>query len=168
MSARHLTAACACGTVVFETVGEPIATAVCYCDDCQAAAGRIEALPGSGSFRQSDGGTPFVVYRKDRIRCTRGASSLVKMKLRENSATNRWLAKCCNSVMTLDFDDSKHWVDVYGARIQPSAPRPQMLLCTKFAPRTPANPDRIPSYPGYAPRLLLKLLAARVAMLFSR
>jgi hypothetical protein len=164
----RLTALCSCGAVEIEAVGSPIATVVCYCDDCQSAATRIEAMPGAPSFRQRDGGTPMLVYRKDRVRCTRGESLLTKLKLRDGSATNRRLATCCNSVLVLDFDDSKHWVDIYGARVKPIAPKPKMLVCTKFAPGAPANPDHIPAYPGYAPRLIFKLLAARLAMLFSR
>jgi hypothetical protein len=139
-----------------------------YCDDCQEAAKQIEAMPGAASFRQSDGGTPFVVYRKDRVRCIRGETLLTKLKLREDSATNRRLARCCNSVMVFDFDDSKHWVDIYRARVQGVAPKPEMLVCTKFLPETPKNPDQLPAYSGYSHRFILKLLLARIAMLISK
>ncbi|MPZ57129.1 MAG: hypothetical protein GEU91_11660 [Rhizobiales bacterium] len=168
MSGRRLRVICSCGAVEFEAVGKPIVTAVCYCDDCQAAARQIEAMPGAASFRQSDGGTLLVVYRKDRVRCVRGEALLAKMKLRNDSATNRTLATCCNSAITLDFDDSKHWVDIYGAPVQSIAMMPEMLVCTRFAPDIPTNPDRKPAHPGYPPRFVLKLLAARAAMLFSR
>jgi hypothetical protein len=132
------------------------------------AARQIEAMPGAASFRQSDGGTLLVVYRKDRVRCVRGEALLTKLKLRVDSATNRRLATCCNSAMILDFDDGKHWVDVYGARVQSAALKPEMLVCTRFAPDAPANPIQTPAHSGYPPRLVLKLLSARVAMLFSR
>jgi hypothetical protein len=168
MSTQRLTASCSCGAVEFEAVGRPISTVVCYCDDCQAAAKQIEAMPGAASFRQSDGGTCLVVYRKDRVRCVRGETFLAKLKLRSDSATNRRLAACCNSVIVLDFDDGKHWVDIYSARVQGIEPKPQMLVCTKFSPEKLTNLDQIPSYSGYAPRFILKLLVARVAMFFSK
>jgi hypothetical protein len=168
MIAQRLTAQCSCGAVEFEAVGKPIATVVCYCDDCQAAARNIEAMPGAASFRLSDGGTPLVVYRKDRVRCVQGETKLTKLKLRDGSATNRKLATCCNSVMVMDFDDAKHWADVYRLRVQKDAPKPEMLVCTKFATGEPANPDNLPVHRSYAPGFLFKLLAARVAMLFSR
>jgi hypothetical protein len=168
MSAPHLTAECACGAVAYEAVGRPIATVVCYCDDCQAAAARIEAMPGAAPFRRGDGGTPMSAYRKDRVRCVRGEPLVTGLKLRDGSPTNRRIATCCNSVMVLDFDDAKHWVDLYAARMASATPKPEALVCTKFAAEAPENPDGTPAYPGYSPSFLFKLLAARIAMLFSR
>jgi hypothetical protein len=166
MSAERLTAACACGAVELEATGKPIIGVVCYCDDCQAAARQIEALSGAAPFCQSDGGTPFIVYRKDRVRWIRGEQQLTKCKLREGSATNRWVAGCCNSVMLLNFDDAKHWVDVYRARAIGNTSEPDARVCTRFAAAelAAAGPPR---YAGYPPGLLFKLLGARIAMLFS-
>ena len=48
---------CTCGAVQCVATGDPIGTAVCYCDDCQAAAKQIEALPGAATVMDSDGGT---------------------------------------------------------------------------------------------------------------
>jgi hypothetical protein len=168
MIVERLAAQCSCGAVEIEAVGKPIVSVVCYCDDCQAAARNIETMPNAASFRLNDGGTPLIVYRKDRVRCVRGEAKLTKLKLRNGSATNRRLATCCNSVMVLDFDDAKHWVDIYGFRVEKDAPKPEMLTCTKFAAGEPANLDNLPAYSGYPPKLIFKLLAARVAMLFSR
>jgi hypothetical protein len=162
-----LTATCACGNVEIEAIGRPIAATICYCDDCQAAGEQIEAMPGAPPFRAGDGGTGVVVFRKDRVRWIRGESLLRKIKLRAGSPTNRQLATCCNSAMVLDFDDSKHWVDIYSARVKGTVPRPEFLVCTKFAANSVANSDRVPAYPGYAPRFLIRLLRARIAMLFS-
>lgn len=144
-----------------------IAAPVCYCDDCQAAGQQIEAMPSAAPFRTVDGGTAFVVFRRDRVRWMRGESLLKKLKLRAGSPTNRQLATCCNSAMLLDFDDSKHWVDIYSARVKATVPRPEFLVCTKFAADSLANSDRVPVYPGYALRFLIRLLRARIAMLFS-
>jgi hypothetical protein len=70
--------------------------------------------------------------------------------------------------MVRDFDDSKHWVDIYRLRVRDDAPKPEMLVCTKFAAASPENTANLPAYSGYPPRLIFKLLAARAAMLFSR
>ena len=70
--------------------------------------------------------------------------------------------------MVLDFDDAKHWADIYSARVKENAPEPEMLVCTKFAAQPPRNVRALPAYRGYAPRLLIRLLKARIAMLFSR
>src|SRR6516162_5374363 len=113
MTSAPLRATCACGKVEIEAVGPPIATASCYCDDCQEAARKIEAMPGAPAFRDGDGGTPMVVFRKDRIRCVRGGELLTSLKLRETSPTNRRIATCCNSAMLLDFDKFMHWSDIY-------------------------------------------------------
>jgi hypothetical protein len=164
----RLIASCACGQVEIEAVGAPISSTICYCDDCQAAAALIEAMPGAPSFREPDGGTFLIVFREDRVRCVRGEANLKKLKLREDSPTNRKLALCCNSVMVLDFDDTKHWSDIYGARVNENVPEPEMLICTRFAAQPPNNVRVLPTYPGYAPRLMIRLVKARIAMLFSR
>jgi hypothetical protein len=162
-----LTAACACGAVAFEATDRPIAAVVCYCDDCQAAATEIEARPGAAPFRQADGGTPLVAFRKDRVRCLRGEPLLTTLKLREGSPTNRKLASCCGAVMLLDFDDAKHWVDLYAARLGADRPTPEMLICTGFARGPVAAPEGAIAAKGYPPRFMFRLLAARVAMLFG-
>ena len=168
MTDHRLTASCSCGKVELEATGRPIASVICYCDDCQAAAREIEAMPGAPRFREADGGTPLIAFRKDRVRWMRGDSLLKKLKRRDGSPTNRRLATCCNSVMLLDFDDSKHWADIYGARVRGNAPKPEMRLCTKFAAQPLSKTHDAPSYPGYPARFLLRLLAARLAMLLSR
>jgi hypothetical protein len=166
---ERLIASCACGNVQLEANGQPIVGAVCYCDDCQAAAEKIEALPGAAPLRQSDGGTAVIVYRKDRVRFTQGASQLKKWKLREGSAANRRIATCCNSVMLIDFDDAKHWVDVYRVRVSSDVlPEPELRVCTKFAAPGVAQAAGPPAYAAYPFRFVLKLIKARVAMLFSR
>jgi hypothetical protein len=111
-----------------------------------------------------DGGTAYVVYRKDRIECSSGKEHLQSLKIRPDSVTNRVVATCCNSAMYLGFDDSKHWVDVYRSRVQGVVPPLQMRMCTKFKAAPDDTPTEIPSYPGYPVALLARLLAARIAM----
>jgi hypothetical protein len=160
-----LTASCACGSVAFEGRGAPIVTLVCYCDDCREAARQIEALPDAPPIRDADGGTGYIAYRKDRVRCTKGESLLKNHKIKEKTPTNRVIATCCNSAMLLAFDDSKHWADLYRARVE-GAPPIEMRVCTKFA--TGDVPNDVPAYPGYAFKFISRLLAARIAMMFGR
>jgi hypothetical protein len=157
-------AACACGSVELEASGIPITSVVCYCDDCQKGSGHIESLPNAAPVLDPDGGTAYIVYRKDRIRCSRGAALLQSYKIRAESVTNRVFAACCNSAMFLNFDDSKHWVDVYRGRLLGEAPPVQMRLCTKFRRAAGEIPHDAPNHPMWSFRLLSKLLIARLAM----
>jgi len=162
------TARCACGGVEVEATGRPIASVVCYCDDCQEAGRQMEAMPHARPFRDPDGGTGYVVYRKDHLSVLKGAALLKKHKLDGKSPTNRVFASCCNSPMLLNFDDGKWWVDVYRARYLGNAPPVQMRVCTKFKSENANIPNDVPSYPAYPFRFVAKLLGARIAMLVSR
>ena|SRR5258708_16861796 len=159
---------CACGHVAVEAVGTPITSVICYCDDCQEGARQIQSLPNAASIQDRDGGTAYLVYRKDRVRCLKGASLLRPHKIRENSATNRVIATCCNSALFLNFDDSKHWVDVYRSRCQGAVPPVQMRICTKFRPEGRTIPTDVPGYSRYPMSLLMKLIVAKAAMLIHR
>lgn len=163
-----LRARCACGKVVLEARGRPIASAVCYCDDCQEAGRQIEALPGAPPVLDPDAGTSLVMYRRDRLDCVEGADLLKPMKVRPDTPTNRHVAGCCNSVMYLGFDDSKHWVDVFRARIEGEPPPIEARMCTRFLPPGTEVPKDAPSFAGFSPKVVLKVMAARLAMLFGR
>ena len=162
------TVKCACGSVTVETTGAPIITGVCYCDDFQEGGRRIEALPNAAPVRDPDGGTPYVIYRKDRVKVTGGADKLVRYKLNEKSATNRVVAACCNSAMLLNFDDAKHWADVYRHRFAANAPPIEMRVCTKFSTDPGDLPNDVPNYPRFSFKFLGRLLTSRLAMLIGR
>ncbi len=161
------TSQCSCGQVAFEAAGAPILSAICYCDSCQAGARQIGALPGAAPILTADSGTEYVLYRKDRVRCTKGAGLQRKLKLTEATATNRVVSTCCNSAMLVNFDDSKHWVSMYRPRFGAGAPPPALRICTKYRPPGPALASDLPNYPGYPPGFIVKLIAARIAMLFG-
>lgn len=163
-----MTATCACGSVELTAFGRPIASCVCYCDDCRKGADRIESLPNAGAVSDPDGGTAYILYRKDRIECSRGAGLLRSYKLKETSATNRVVAACCNSAMMVNFDRGPHWVSAYRARFRGELPPLQFRTCTRFKPDGAVLSDDVPSYRGYPPGLIVRLLAARVAMLLGR
>jgi hypothetical protein len=161
-----LMARCGCGRVEVLAAGVPITSTVCYCDDCQAGARQIEALPNAGRVREPDGGVGYLVYRKDRVRIQRCAALLTAYKIREKSATSRMVATCCNAAVILTFDDSKHWVNLFRSRIVGTAPPVQLHICTKYRAAHVVDAT-VPAFSGYPARLLAKLLAARVAMLFG-
>lgn len=168
MAAKQIhTARCSCGGVAFEATGAPILSADCYCDSCQEGARRIEALPGAPKVLSADGGTGYVLYRNDRVRCAKGVALLKNHKLTPGSPTNRVIATCCNTAMVVGFDDSKHWFSMYRARFAGDAPPPALRVCTKFKPAGTVLANDIPNHAGYPPGFILKLVAARIAMLFG-
>ncbi len=149
------------------TIVQRFVRTVCYCEDCQKAADQIEALPNAGAIRDPDGGTAYILYRKDRFACSKGAELLKSYKLNETSVTNRMVATCCNSAMFLKFDRGPHWVSAYRARFRGDLPPLEARICTKSKPRDTVLLNDVPSYPRYAPGLAVKLLASRVAMMLG-
>jgi hypothetical protein len=70
--------------------------------------------------------------------------------------------------MFLNFDDGKHWVDVYRSRFDGELPPVQTRICTKFKPSNQTIPSDVPIYPGYPFKFIVKLLGARVAMVLQK
>lgn len=167
LSKHPVTVRCSCGSVEFEALGEPILSAVCHCDDCQRGARQIEGLPQASPVLDPYGGTEYVLYRKDRFRCVKGAAQLCDYKLRDASPTRRVVAGCCNTAMFLDFQKG-HWYSVYRARLGGDGPPPEVRIQTRFKPEGPAIPDDVRSYSTYPLWFIGKLMLARAAMLFSR
>jgi hypothetical protein len=155
---------CVCGNVAFEAIGAPITSVACYCDDCQEGARQIQLLPDAVSIQDPDGGTAYIAYRKDRVSCLRGASLLRHHKIKEHSTTNRVIATCCNSAMLLNFDDGKHWIDLYRSRCQGDVVPVAMRICTKFKRDGSPIPTDVPQYSRYPVSFMMKLLLSRIAM----
>ena len=122
---------------------------VCYCDSCQEGSRQIEALTNAVPILGPDGGTAYVLYRKDRVKYLKGAELLKGYRIDEKSTTSRVVAACCNSAMVMKFDDAKHWVPVYRGRFQGDVPPLQWRICTKFKPGNARIPNDIPSSPTY-------------------
>lgn len=160
-------AECLCGAVAILLRGSPIGSLTCCCDTCQEGSRLIESLPGAPAIREPDGGTAYVLYRKDRVEYTKGNELLKDYILEQNPKTNRVVASCCSSPMLMRFDDARHWTPVYRARLGASALPVQMRICTSFLPDKDAASNDVPSYADYAPGFMMKLLASRVAMLFG-
>ncbi len=106
---------CPCGATAFALSGEMIVATECHCTSCRRAGERMEALPGAAEVRAPNGGTPFVLWRKDRVSCRRGAEHLRSFRLASDSPTERVVAACCNAPMYLSFKHG-HWLSVYAKR----------------------------------------------------
>jgi hypothetical protein len=158
---------CACGKVQWQAIGAPIAAVACYCDDCQQGSRQIEALPNAPAVADAQGATQYLLYRKDRLECSKGRELLRAFRLREKSPTKRVVASCCNSAMYLDFEKG-HWLSVYRARFSAAAPPLQMRIQTRFRPSNREALSDLPAHPGFPLRLISKLLFARVAMLLPQ
>jgi hypothetical protein len=158
---------CRCGKVRLEFAGEPIITGICYCSSCQEAGRLHQALAGADTVLGADGGTDYVLYRKDRVRCLAGRDQLDENRLKPESPTRRLNARCCNTAMFVDFTKG-HWLTVYRGRAPADAPPPAMRMMTASRPEGAKLPDDLPDYPGYSGKFMLKLLGAWLAMGFRK
>lgn len=159
-------ASCVCGRVRLKLAGDPILSAACCCADCQAGGALIEARPGAAPIRDEFGGTPYLIYRDDRFRCEAGADALEGVKLSDDAPTTRYVASCCNSGMYLKHGPG-WWTSVYRSRVADDPPPLKLRNKTAGLPPGVTLPKDIPNYPGFPPQLILRLLAARLAMMFS-
>jgi hypothetical protein len=164
---KSLSAACRCGKVVLEATGVPILTTSCYCTSCQQAGQAFEKMPSAPALRDADGGTPFILYRKDRVRCVSGLEHLEERRLKPDSPTRRVFATCCNSAMFLDFTKG-HWLSLYRNRFAAGAPPLEMRVMTKERRADVALQGDVPNHDGYPGSFMLKLIGAWIAMGFRR
>jgi hypothetical protein len=160
-----MTASCRCGAVALEVIGPPIVTAGCYCQSCQAAGEQIERLAGAPPMLDADGGTAFVLQRKDRVRCVRGGERLEAHRLKPDSPTRRMVATCCNSAMFLEFSKG-HWLSLYRGRLPEGAPPLEMRVMTADRREGVELPGDIPSYATHSGKFMWRLLSAWAAMGF--
>lgn len=122
---------CTCGNVTIALDGPPILTAECHCTSCRDAAGRLAPRP---PVQEENGGTRFVMQRKDRVRVLKGADHLASFRLTPKSGTQRIVATCCAAPMWLEFRGG-HWLSIYAARWPDgSAPAPALRTMTRDAP----------------------------------
>jgi len=110
-----------------------------------------------------DGGTGVLLYRKDRVQCVMGLEYLEEQRLRPESPTRRVVTTCCNSAMFLDFTKG-HWLSMYRNRFPTDAPPVEMRVMTKDRRAGVELADDIPNHDGFSGRLMLKMIAARIAM----
>ena len=163
----NFTAACRCGKVVLEAAQAPIVTVSCYCTSCQRAGHAFENMPSAPPVLDAGGGTPVVLYRKDRVRCIHGREFLEERRLTPNSPTRRVFVTCCNSAMFVDFTKG-HWLSLYRSRFGSGAPPVEMRVMTSERQSGADLNQDVPNYPGRPAGLMWKLIAAWAAMGFRR
>src|SRR6202012_3778796 len=157
MTNERTSASCRCGKVELQIVGTPILRGICYCPSCQEAGRRHQAEQGADSVLADDGGTDYVLYRKDRVRCVKGGDLLEERRLKPDSPTRRMHARCCNTAMFLDFTKG-HWLTVYRGRLPDDIPPPAMRMMTAERPDGVILSDDMTNYPGHSGKFMLKLL----------
>jgi hypothetical protein len=167
MTNERTSAACRCGKVELQIVGPPILRSICYCASCQEAGRRYQAAPGVIPVLAADGGTDYVLYRKDRVSCVVGGDLLEERRLKPDSPTRRMYARCCNTAMFLDFTKG-HWLTIYRGRLPGDIPPASMRVMTAERPEGVILRDDMANYPGRSGKFMLKLLRAWMAMGFRR
>ncbi len=150
-----------------QAAGRPILTASCYCRSCREAGSGFEQLPAAPPVLTPDGGTDYLLYRKDRVQCLTGPEHLGEHRLKPDSPTRRVIATCCNSAMFLDFN-SGHWLTMYRNRFASEAPPVEMRVMTQDRREGVVLADDLPNYDRHTGKSLLRLLAAWIAMGFRR
>jgi hypothetical protein len=167
MTNERISAPCRCGKVELEIVGAPILRGICYCASCQEAGRLYRAAPGAESGLVEDGGSDYVLYRKDRVRCSQGGELLEERRLKPDSPTRRMYARCCSTAMFVDFTKG-HWLTVYRGRLPNNIPPATMRVMTAERPEGVILPDDMANYPGRSGKFILKLIGAWMAMGFRR
>ncbi len=164
MPSSPMRLSCACGQFQLEMSGAPIISTECHCKSCQDAAARLQALPASGPVQSAAGGTPYVLYRKDRVRFPTGTDSLAAFRLTPQSTTRRVLASCCNTPIFLEFKGG-HWLSLYG-HLWPKGAMPpiEIRTMTQDAPASAKVPDDVPAGALPTAGFYARLLSAWIAM----
>lgn len=156
--------ACSCGKFHLEVLGAPFITTECHCNSCRQAATRLRTTP---TMVGTNGGTPFVLYRKDRVRFPDGLSLLRGYRLSETAPTRRVVTSCCNSPVLLEFAGA-HWLSLY-ASLWPAATRPTLQIRTMTSDLPPGTKldDSVPAGRRTTLGFYARLLGAWIAMGFK-
>lgn len=161
-----LTISCTCGATRLEVQGAPIASVECCCTSCRTVSEKIQNLDGAPKILTDYAATPFVMYRKDRVRFVSGVDNLREIRVTPEAKTRRVVATCCNSPVFLEFSHG-HWLSIY-AGLWPDGARPplQMRTMASDVPEGVTLPDDVPNAKGQSFGFFRKLLGAWIAMGF--
>lgn len=157
---------CACGQVQVTLHQAPLIATECHCTSCREASLRMAMLPGATTVAAANGGTPFVLYRKDRVEFTSGQERLSAFVLGPERSTRRVIATCCNMPIFLEFKGG-HWLSLYSA-LWPEglAPQPELRTMTGDRPAGAPLDDAIPAGGWETTKFYGRLLTAWIGMGF--
>lgn len=156
---------CACGAVRLEAIGKPMMTVICHCTSCRTAGRAFDAESPVAPIVDAAGGTPVVIWRKDRVRCVQGTEQLVAHRLKHDSPSRRMTTSCCGTPMFGDFTKG-FWVSIYRDRV-PVAPAPSMRVMTGDSLYDAHYPDDgLPRFRGRPVKFMFKLLTTWFAIGF--
>ena len=161
------TLSCTCGRFHIELTGKPFITAECHCNSCREGSERLSSLPLSRPMSAENGGTPYVLYRKDRVSFPDGTALLRGYRLSSKAPTRRVVTTCCNSPVFVEFNGG-HWLSLYASLWQ-GAPAPAMQIRTQTA-NVPADrhlDSALPAGPWTTAGFYAKLLGVWIAMGFK-
>ena len=156
---------CSCGAVRLEAIDASMMTVICHCTSCRTAGRALDARSPAAPIVDAAGGTPVVLWRKDRVRCVRGGERLIAHRLTIDAPSRRMVASCCETPMFGDFTKG-FWVSIYRARTLDTPP-PSMRVMTSDAPSGTAFPDDgVPRHRGRPVTFLARLLTTWAALGF--
>lgn len=160
------TLSCNCGQFHVALEGSPFITAECHCASCRQAAARLSALPLARPMTVANGGTPYVLYRKDRVHFPDGTGALGAFRLSADAKTRRFIATCCQTPIGVEFEGG-HWLSLY-ASLWPEDARPAMEIRTQTADAPDVSLDAsLPAGGMTTAGFYARLLWAWIAMGFS-
>ena len=146
--------------------GAYIVSVECCCNSCRAAGTRMQNLEGAPEILTEYGATPFVLYRKDRVRFVTGTDRLKEFRLSPDAGTRRVVASCCNTPVFLDFKGG-HWLSLY-AHLWPEGALPPLEMRTttsELADKT-LLPNDVPNLNRQSLSFFARLFGAWAAMRF--
>lgn len=157
---------CTCGRMRLEVQGSPITSVECCCISCRDAGRRLQKLDGARPVLTEYDATPFVMYRKDRVRLIAGTEELASFRLRPDASSERVIATCCNTPVYLEFKGG-HWLSLYG-QLWPEGTKPPARMRTMASdlPEGATLPDDIPNARKQSLGFFAKLFGAWIAMRF--
>jgi hypothetical protein len=159
-------ARCVCGKVELKVVGKPVISTACHCADCSEGSRRLETLPDAPPILDSFGGTPHILFRKDRVEYLKGAELFKNIQVDKDSP-KRVYASCCNSYLFMDLPKPMQWVPIHRNRFPSDAPPIEIRINAKFKAGE-NTPNDVPVYSSIPISFVLKLLGTVPAMLFKR
>lgn len=154
---------CSCAKVELEATDEPLLCVACHCSDCHEGSRRIESLPNAAPALDSYGGTPHLLYRKDRLKYVKGNDLVKGLKVDTDSPTRAY-ASCCNSYLLMDLPAPMQWAPVSRFRFLGALPPTEFRINVKTKP----TPNDVPCYRAIPFKFIAKLLSSRIAMMFGR